>query len=124
VLRVPDSVAPDRDWLAHVLSVLTSDKPVCVDLPSGDWRSSGMLSLLANTGAGLCWHTDQEPAPQSGGRFMLGLTRGGKARELRHAIEMLAAWQHGDSHAGLFVDAPGSAGMAEEARIIAEILGK
>ena len=27
LLRVPDSAAPDRDWLAHALSVLTSDKP-------------------------------------------------------------------------------------------------
>ena len=89
LLGVSDTESPDRDWLAHVLSVLTSDKPVCVDLPPGGWRSNGLPSLLANTGAGLCWHADQEPGPQPGGRLMLGLTPGGKARQLRHSIEQI-----------------------------------
>lgn len=124
LLRVRDTAVPDRDWLAHALSVLTSDKPVCVDLPPGDWRSNEMFSLLENTGAGLCWHGEEEAPPRPGGRFMLGLSRGGRAKALRQSIESLAAWQRGDSLAGLFIEPPGRPGMAEEARLIAEILGK
>ncbi len=124
LLRVPAAATPDRDWLAHALSVLTSDKPVCVDLPSDAWHTPPVLTLLSDTGAGLCWHADAQATPRPGGRFMLGLTHGGNAKALRHHIETLAAWQHGDSRAGLFIDVPGRPGMAEEARIIAEILGR
>ncbi len=123
LLRVSATATPDRDWLAHVLSVLTADKPVCVDLPSDAWRTQPMLTLLADTGAGLCWHADAPVPPHPGGRFMVGLTGGGNAKTLRGHIATLAACQHGDSQAGLFIEAPGSPGMAEEARIIAEILG-
>ncbi len=124
LLRVSITTPPERDWLAHALSVLTSDKPVCVDLPSDAWRTPPVLTLLADTGTGLCWHANAEAPPHPGGRFMVGLTGGGNAKVLRGHIEALAAWQHGDSLAGLFVDAPGRPGMAEEARIIAEILGR
>jgi uncharacterized protein YecE (DUF72 family) len=124
LLRVPAAAAPDRDWLAHALSVLTSDKPVCVDLPSDAWRTPSVLALLGDTGAGLCWDADAQASPHPGGRFLLGLTAGGNAKVLRRHIEALGAWQHGDSLAGLFIHAPGRPGMAEEARIIAEILGR
>ena len=124
LLRVSAATPSDRDWLAHMLSVLTSDKPVCVDLPSDAWRTSSVHTLLNDTGAGLCWNADAQAPPSPGGRFMVGLTTGGNAKVLRRHIETLAAWQHGDSRAALFVDAPGRPGMAEEARIIAEILGK
>ncbi len=123
LLRVPATTAPDRDWLAHALSVLTADKPVCVDLPSDPWRTQSM-ALLTDTGAGLCWHADAPAPPHPGGRFMVGLTSGGNAKVLRGHIATLAVWQHGDSLAGLFIEAPGRPGMAEEARIIAELLGK
>ena len=124
LLRPPVAAVPDRDSLAHALSVLTAYKPVCVDLPSAPWRTYEISTLLTDAGAGLCWHADQDPAPQPGGRFMVGLTPGGNAKTLRRQIEALGAWQHDDSMAGLFIRPPGSARMAEEARIIAEILGK
>ena len=124
LLRPPAAAVPDRDSLAHALSVLTAYKPVCVDLPSDPWRSEGISILLADAGAGRCWHADETAAPQPGGRFMVGLTSGGNAKILRRQIEALGTWQHDTSLAGLFVQPPGSARMAEEARIIAEILGK
>ena len=124
LLRLPVTAAPDRDSLAHALSVLTAYKPVSVDLPIAPWRTHALSTLLADAGAGLCWHADTAAAPQPGGRFMVGLTAGGNAKTLRHQIESLSTWQHADSLAGLFIQPPGSARMAEEARIIAEILGK
>ncbi len=124
LLRPPAASLPDRDSLAHTLSVLTAYKPVCVDLPSDPWCTEGISTLLADTGAGRCWHADETAAPQPGGRFMVGLTSGGNAKILRRQIETLDAWQHDDGLAGLFIQPPGSARMAEEARIIAEILGK
>lgn len=124
LMRIPAAAPPDRDWLAHALSLLTSDKPVCVDLPSDAWHTPCVLTVLSDTGAGLCWHADAQGPPHPGGRFMVGLTNGGNAKALRRHIEALAAWQQGDALAGLFVDVPGRPGMAEEARIIAEILGR
>lgn len=124
LLRSPVAAAPDRDSLAHALSVLTAYKPVCVDMPSDLWHTAAISTLLADAAAGQCWHADKTPAPQPGGQFMVGLTAGGNAKILRRQIEALGAWQRDTSVAGLFIQPPGNARMAEEARIIAEILGK
>ena len=124
LLHLPTAAVPDRDSLAHTLSVLTAYKPMCVDLPSDAWRTEEISTLLADSEAGQCWHADETAAPPPGGRFMVGLTSGGNAKILRRQIEALGAWQHDDNVAGLFIQPPGSARMAEEARIIAEILGK
>lgn len=118
------TAAPDRDRLAYALSVLTAYKPVCVDVPTALGCTPDIATLLTDAGAGLCWRADEVATPAPGGRFMVGITSGGNAKTLRRQIEALSAWQHADSSAGLFIQPPGSARMAEEARIIAEILGK
>jgi hypothetical protein len=124
VLRIATDMPPDRDWLAQVLQALAADKPLCVELPSPAWCSSELQALVRDTGAGRFWNADAEAAPVPGGTLLVGRTRGGHPKALRQMIESLAAAQHRDTLAGLFIAPPGSVAMAEEARIIAEILGK
>ena len=118
---VPDSdVLPD--WFEHLLNRLADIAPLCVDLPDGPWRAPVVHAALQRQGAGLAWHCAREAAPHPGGRLMVALAPPAPARELRHWIERLAQWQGQGSFAGLFFDA-GAAKAAQEARLIAELMG-
>jgi uncharacterized protein YecE (DUF72 family) len=117
----PDSeVLPD--WFEHFLNRLTGLLPVCVDLPDGPWRTPMVYAALQRQGAGLAWHCAPETAPHPGGRLLVALAPPASAREARRFIERLAQWQSQDGLAGLFFDA-GAAKAAQEARLIAELMG-
>jgi len=119
-------IAPDTDvlpdWFEHFLGRLADVAPLCVDLPEGPWRAPTVHAALERQAAGLAWHCAREAAPRPGGRLMIALAPPAPAREVRHWIERLAQWQGRDSLAGLFFD-PGAAKVAQEARLIAELMG-
>jgi len=121
-------VAPDTpvllDWFERLLSRLDETAPVCVDLAENEWRDEPVLEALARQGAGLAWHCAHEPAPRPGGRLLVALGPAAAAREVRRWVEQLAQWRTPGAAAGLFFDAPESAAKAaQEARIIAELMG-
>jgi len=119
-------IAPDTDvlpdWFEHFLNRLADIAPVCVDLPEGPWRVPPVHAALERQGAGLAWHCAREAAPHPGGRLMVALAPPALAREVRRYIERLAQWQGQGSFAGLFFEA-GAAKVAQEARLIAELMG-
>lgn len=119
-------IAPDADvlpdWFEHFLNRLADVAPLCVDLPEGPWRAPTVHAALERQGAGLAWHCARETAPHPGGRLMIALAPPAPAREVRHWIERLAQWQSQDSLAGLFFEA-GAAKAAQEARLLAELMG-
>jgi len=119
-------IAPDTealpDWFEPLLSQLADIAPLCVDLPAGPWRAPAVHAVLERQGVGLVWHCTTETAPHPGGRLMVALAPPASAREVRRFIERLAQWQGKDALAGLFFDA-GAAKAAQEARIIAELMG-
>ncbi len=119
-------IAPDTEalpeWFEPLLNQVADIAPVCVDLPEGPWRAPAVLTALERQGAGLAWYCTAETAPHPGGRLMVALAPPAPAREVRRFIERLAQWQGKDALAGLFFDA-GAAKAAQEARIIAELMG-
>jgi len=119
-------IAPDTevlpDWFEHLLNRLADIAPSCVDLPGGPWRAPLVYAALERQGAGLAWHCAREAAPHPDGRLMVALAPPAPAREVRRFIERLAQWQGQDGLAGLFFDA-GAAKAAQEARLIAELMG-
>ena len=119
-------IAPDTDvlpdWFEHFLNRLADVAPLCVDLPEGPWRAPEVCAALQRQGAGLAWHCAREAAPQPGGRLMIALAPPAPAREVRRWIEQLAQWQGKEAVAGLFFEA-GAAKAAQEARLIAELMG-
>ena len=126
LLRVaPDAsagVTPDADWLAQAVTLIGAAMPVCVDLPPA-WRGAPVLAILSRAGAGRCWHVEQEPAPLAGGRLLVALGPPGGPKALRGNIDSLIAWRQGGGVACLFLEGPGAAQAAGDARIIAEVLG-
>ncbi len=124
LLRMPGVANVDLDWLEKLLRALTADLPVSVDLsavPSG--QRAEAIAILDSVGAGLCWQARTESAPRPAGRFVVGLANGGAARELRHLVERMAVCGQQGIVSGLFFDGVSAATAAQEARIIAELLG-
>jgi uncharacterized protein YecE (DUF72 family) len=119
-------IQPDSDvlsdWFEHFLNRLAGVLPVCVDLPDGPWHTPMVYAALERQGAGLAWHCTPETAPHPGGRLLVALAPPAPAREVRRFIERLAQWQGQDGLAGLFFEA-GAAKAAQEARLIAELMG-
>ena len=119
-------IAPDTevlpDWFEHFLNRLAGVAPLCVDLPDGPWRAPPVYAALERQDAGLAWHCARDSTPHPGGRLMAALAPAAPARELRRWIERLAQWQGQDSLAGLFFEA-GATRAAQEARLIAELMG-
>ena len=117
-------IKPDTEVLPapleSLLNRLADLAPVCVDLPEGPWRGPPVYAVLQRQNAGLVWHCARAAAPHPGGRLMIALAPPAPPREVRHWIEQLASWP--GSSAGLFFDA-GAAKTAQEARLIAELMG-
>ena len=65
-----------------------------------------------------------EPIPYPGGRLRLALAASAAPRITRRYIEGLVQWQGQDAQAGLFfAESAGAAKAAQEARLIAELMG-
>jgi len=122
LLRIMPDTDVLPDWFEPILNSLAEIAPVCVDLPEGSWCAPTVYAALERQAAGLAWHCAREAAPHPGGRLMVALAPPAPAREVRHWIERLAQWQRPDSFAGLFFEA-GAAKAAQEARLLAELMG-
>lgn len=121
-------IAPDTEalpeWFEPLLNQLADIAPLCIDLPEGPWRAPAVQETLERQGAGRVWHCAREATPHPGGQLMVALAPPAPAREVRRYIERLAQWQGQSVLAGLFFDAPeGAAKAAQEARLIAELMG-
>ncbi len=122
LLRIAPDTAVLPDWFEHSLNRLAVVAPLCVDLPDGPWCAPTVYAALERQGVGRVWHCAREAAPHPGGRLMAALAPPAPPREVRQWIERLAHWQSQDAVAGLFFDA-GAAKTAQEARLIAELMG-
>lgn len=120
LLRIKPDTEVLLDPLESLLNSLADIAPVCVDLPDGPWHDPMVYAALQRQDAGLVWHCARAAAPRPGGRLMIALAPPAPPRELRRWIEQLASWP--GSSAGLFFDA-GAAKTAQEARLIAELMG-
>ena len=120
LLRIKSDTEVLSDQLESLLNRLADIAPVCVDLPDGPWRDPVVYAVLQRQDAGLVWHCARAAAPHPGGRLMIALAPPAPPRELRRWIEQLASWP--GLSAGLFFDA-GAAKTAQEARLIAELMG-
>ena len=124
LLRVAPQIAPDPDWFENSLHRLVEIGPVCVDLPEGLRRTDSILAALTRQTAGLCWHCASASKPYPGGRLRLALAAPAVPRIARRYIEGLVQWQGQDAQAGLFFTvAVGATKAAQEARLIAELMG-
>lgn len=124
LLRIAAGTPLFADGFESLLSRLADIAPLCVDLPDGPWRAPMQLAALERQGAGLAWHCGREPGPHPGGRMMVAFAPPAAARDVRHYIEQLAQWQQHDARAGLFfVEPERAARSAQEARLIAELMG-
>jgi len=122
--RVAPQIASTPDWFENSLHRLVEFGPVCVDLAEGLGRTESVLAALTRQGAGLCWHCASEANPYPGGRLRLALAAPAAPRIARRYIEGLVQWQGQDAQAGLFFTASaGAAKAAQEARLIAELMG-
>ena len=126
LLRLTSHTPVFLDWFEQLLNQLTRIAPLCTDLASPEWRTSAALAAADRQGAGVAWHCAQEDVPHPGGKLMVAIAPVAEARTVRGWIEKLAQWQgHSqEARAGLFIEPSGqSARAAQEARLIAELMG-
>jgi len=126
MLRLAPQTPVQLDRFEHLLNQLTRVRPVCVDLASPPWRAPAVQAAVDRQGAGVVWHCAREEAPRPGGNLMVAMAPVADARTVRGWIEKLAQWQgHSqEARAGLFFEPSGnSATAAQEARLIAELMG-
>jgi len=126
MLRVAPQAPVQLDRFEHLLNRLTRVGPVCVDLAASPWRTPAAQAAVERQGAGVVWHCAREAVPRPGGNLMVAMAPVADARTVRGWIEKLAQWQgHGqEARAGLFFEPSGkSAKAAQEARLIAELMG-
>ena len=96
--------------------------PLCVD--AGPRPAPALAAVCAAAGAGLAWHPGSQEAPAEPGALLVALVDRAELRDLRRIVERLGVWMGERRNAGLFFTAPEPAPrLAEEARIIAELLG-
>lgn len=124
LLRIAPETPVFPDWFEHFLNRLAGVAPVCADLPDGAWREADVLDALTRQDTGLAWRCVREAAPRPGGHLMIALSSPATPRDARRSIEQLVQWQGEQGVAGLFFDVPeGAAKAAQEAHLIAELMG-
>lgn len=72
---------------------------------------------------GLCWRPAEQPAPAAGGKFLVCLAAEGSARGQRQLLEQLHAWQADGGRAGLYFSGPAAPAQAQQARLLADMMG-
>ncbi len=113
----------DTDWLTNALASFSESLPVCVDLPHGRQDDVELLDIIRRHGAGLCWHAGAQPHPVAGGSLVIALSDTDDPSGQRREIEQVLGAAGGAGQAALFFDGPGAAQCAQQARIIAELMG-
>ena len=122
-LLCPDIAAdPDATWLDAVLARLKVVAPVCLDI-AGAWGDPAVERVRIAHGAGRCWRPATEPAPAAEGELLVCLAADGAPRVQRRLLEDINRWQSGRRAAGLFFEGPNAPAQAEQARVLAELMG-
>lgn len=104
------------------LGRLADFAPLCVD--AGPAPAAGLAAACRAAGVALAWYPHARTEPVAWGDLLVTLVAEAELRSLRGIITRLGAWMGGTRQAGLFfTDPPGAPRLAEEARIIAELLG-
>ncbi len=117
-----DAADPDAAWLAAVVARLKAMAPVCLDL-TGVWHDPAIARVRVAEGAGQCWRPATEPAPAAGGEFLVCLAAEAAPRAQRRLLEDINKWQAGRRAAGLYFEGPNAPAQAEQARVLAELMG-
>lgn len=123
LLRAARETATDPAWLDFLLARLGDERlPLCVDLPAAA-RGAAALAALDRHEAGLCWLAESEPAPRPGGRLLVALSTAAEPRTQRGLLERLAEWQgERGALAGLFFEGAQAPALAQQARLLAELM--
>lgn len=123
LLRVVTETALDAAWLERLLTRLRDRvPPLCLDVAPAH-RSATVLAVLDRHAVGLCWQTESEPAPRPGGRLLVALSRAAEPRAQRGLLERLAHWQgERGAIAALFFEGPRAPELAQQARLLAELM--
>lgn len=122
LLLSPASPAPpDPVWLDRLLALLDAYR-LCLDLPDEVSRPA-VLELCVKHRAGRCWHCAASGQPPVGGRFRVARSPAAEPRVLRRILEQLHGGRGGSDLAALYFEGPGAVRAAEEARILAELMG-
>ncbi|MFP5350667.1 MAG: DUF72 domain-containing protein [Gammaproteobacteria bacterium] len=111
----------DSAWLAQLVSAL-EPFPVCVD-PASSWRCADVRDVLVRHRVGECWYPARDPEPVPGGRLLVVRTEAATPREQRRILEQTHAWQGDHGLAGVFFDGREAPTRAEQARVVAELMG-
>lgn len=125
ILWRPPAAALVTPVMEPALMQLSAFAPVSIDLPPpAAATDNAVAAMLARYDAGVCWQVSREPLPLAGGRLSLALMEHGDPRALRRALETVATSTRADAAAGLFFTDPArSASLAEQARVLAELMG-
>lgn len=123
-LLAPDpATTPNATWLSGVLDRLTSMAPVCLDL-AGPWRDPAIERVRAAGKAGRCWRPATEATPAADGELLICLAAAeGAPRAQRRLLEDINKWQGDRRAAGLYFEGPNAPTLAEQARVLAELMG-
>lgn len=122
LVRPDAATQPDADWLASVIERLAVTAPVCVDL-ADRWRGPEIERYRIALGAGRCWRPLTEPVPAPEGLLLICLAQAGTPRAQRQLLEDINKWQAGQRLAGLFFEGTNAAAQADQARLLAELMG-
>lgn len=109
-------------WLSATLDRLNAIAPVCLDL-AGRADDPAIEHVRISHRAGRCWRPAQEPAPMADGELLVCLATEGTPRGQRRLLEDINKWQAQHRAAGLFFEGPDAAAQAEQARVLAELMG-
>lgn len=113
---------PDVRWLSSWLDVLSPLAPVCLDLPR-EWHTAEVEAWRLAHGVGGCWHPSVQPSPPAGGGLLVCIAVEGTPRGQRTLLEKIHAWQADGGRAGLYFAGPAAPAQAQQARLLADIMG-
>lgn len=109
-------------WLGDTLDRLNAVAPVCLDL-AGRADDPAIERVRIAHRAGRCWRPAQEPAPAPDGELLVCFAAEGTPRGQRRLLEDINRWQAQQRAAGLFFEGPDATAQAEQARVLAELMG-
>ena len=112
--------ANEMSALGAAIDRLKALAPVCLDLAGAD---APVESIRVAHGAGRCWRPPLEPVPAADGDLLICLTTEGAPRAQRRLLEDISKWQGGHRVAGLYFGGTNAAAQAEQARVLAELMG-
>lgn len=112
--------ASDVSALGAAIDQLKTLAPVCLDLAG---ENAGAESIRVAHGAGRCWRPALEPVPAADGDLLICLAAEGAPRAQRRLLEDISKWQGGHRLAGLYFEGANAAAQAEQARVLAELMG-